>query len=154
MLQLKLAIANVADQGTKDRLTHRVGLVQNAITVREQQAAEAERARQVAAAEQERQAKQQQRAFVTNPQQAKIVVKHAQVPQLYRVQIEMEMESPVNKKTYFFYLYNAILYMNFKRRNYYPRFLKEAMTYVKKIRLSEVKRQNQQQRKFYPLHRT
>ena len=33
------AIANVADQGTKDRLTHRVGLVQNAITVREQQAA-------------------------------------------------------------------------------------------------------------------
>ena len=29
------AIANVADQGTKDRLTHRVGLVQNAITVRE-----------------------------------------------------------------------------------------------------------------------
>ena len=50
------AIANVADQGTKDRLTHRVGLVQNAITVREQQAAEAERARQAAAAEQERQA--------------------------------------------------------------------------------------------------
>ena len=33
------AIANVADQGTKDRLTHRVGLVQNAITVRAQQAA-------------------------------------------------------------------------------------------------------------------
>ena len=50
------AIANVADQGTKDRLTHRVGLVQNAITVREQQAAEAERARQAAAAEQARQA--------------------------------------------------------------------------------------------------
>ena len=40
------AIANVADQGTKDRLTHRVGLVQNAITVREQQA---EQARQAAA---------------------------------------------------------------------------------------------------------
>ena len=41
------AIANVADQGTKDRLTHRVGLVQNAITVRAQQA---EQARQAAAA--------------------------------------------------------------------------------------------------------
>ena len=67
------AIANVADQGTKDRLTHRVGLVQNAITVREQQAAEAERARQAAAAEQERQAvaqqAQQQQAFVSQPQQ-------------------------------------------------------------------------------------
>ena len=68
------AIANVADQGTKDRLTHRVGLVQNAITVREQQAAEAERARQAAAAEQARQAAaaqqtQQQQAFVTQPQQ-------------------------------------------------------------------------------------
>ena len=50
------AIANVADQGTKDRLTHCVGLVQNAITVREQQAAEAERARQAAA----QQAQQQQ----------------------------------------------------------------------------------------------
>lgn len=50
------AIANVADQGTKDRLTHRVGLVQNAINVRAQQAAEAERARQAAAAEQARQA--------------------------------------------------------------------------------------------------
>ena len=65
------AIANVADQGTKDRLTHRVGLVQNAITVREQQA---ERARQAAAAEQARQAAaaqqaQQQQAFVTQPQQ-------------------------------------------------------------------------------------
>ena len=59
------AIANVADQGTKDRLTHRVGLVQNAITVREQQAAEAERARQAAAAQQT----QQQQAFVTQPQQ-------------------------------------------------------------------------------------
>lgn len=68
------AIANVADQGTKDRLTHRVGLVQNAITVREQQAAEAERARQAAAAEQARQAAaaqqaQQQQAFVSQPQQ-------------------------------------------------------------------------------------
>ena len=68
------AIANVADQGTKDRLTHRVGLVQNAITVREQQAAEAERARQASAAEQARQATaaqqaQQQQAFVTQPQQ-------------------------------------------------------------------------------------
>ena len=41
------AIANVADQGTKDRLTHRVVLVQNAITVRAQQA---EQARQAAAA--------------------------------------------------------------------------------------------------------
>lgn len=50
------AIANVAGQGTKDRLTHRVGLVQNAITVREQQA---EQARQAAAAEQARQAAQQ-----------------------------------------------------------------------------------------------
>ena len=50
------AIANVADQGTKDRLTNRVGLVQNAINVRAQQAAEAERARQAAAAEQARQA--------------------------------------------------------------------------------------------------
>ena len=47
------AIANVANQGTKDRLTHRVGLVQNAITVRAQQA---EQARQAAAAEQARQA--------------------------------------------------------------------------------------------------
>lgn len=66
------AIANVADQGTKDRLTHRVGLVQNAITVREQQAA-AEQARQAAAAEQARQAAaqqaQQQQAFVSQPQQ-------------------------------------------------------------------------------------
>ena len=65
-------IANVADQGTKDRLTHRVGLVQNAITVREQQAA-AEQARQAAAAEQARQAAaqqaQQQQAFVSQPQQ-------------------------------------------------------------------------------------
>ena len=65
------AIANVADQGTKDRLTHRVGLVQNAITVREQQA---EQARQAAAAEQARQAAaaqqaRQQQAFVTQPQQ-------------------------------------------------------------------------------------
>ena len=56
------AIANVADQGTKDRLTHRVELVQNAITVREQQAAEAERARQAAAAEQARQATAAQQA--------------------------------------------------------------------------------------------
>ena len=68
------AIANVADQGTKDRLTHRVGLVQNAINVRAQQAAEAEQARQAAAAEQARQAAaaqqaQQQQAFVTQPQQ-------------------------------------------------------------------------------------
>lgn len=68
------AIANVADQGTKDRLTHRVGLVQNAINVRAQQAAEAERARQAAAAEQAIQAAaaqqaQQQQAFVTQPQQ-------------------------------------------------------------------------------------
>ena len=56
------AIANVADQGTKDRLTHRVGLVQNAINVRAQQAAEAERARQAAAAEQARQAAAAQQA--------------------------------------------------------------------------------------------
>ena len=56
------AIANVADQGTKDRLTHRVGLVQNAITVREQQA---EQARQAAAAQQA----QQQQGFVSQPQQ-------------------------------------------------------------------------------------
>ena len=74
------AIANVADQGTKDRLTHRVGLVQNAITVREQQAeqarqaAAAEQARQAAAAEQARQAAaaqqaQQQQGFVSQPQQ-------------------------------------------------------------------------------------
>lgn len=56
------AIANVADQGTKDRLTHRVGLVQNAITVRAQKAAEAERARQAAAAEQARQAAVAQQA--------------------------------------------------------------------------------------------
>ena len=53
------AIANVADQGTKDRLTHRVGLVQNASTVREQQA---EQARQAAAAEQARQAAAAQQA--------------------------------------------------------------------------------------------
>lgn len=56
------AIANVADQGTKDRLTNRVGLVQNAINVRAQQAAEAERARQAAAAEQARQAAATQQA--------------------------------------------------------------------------------------------
>lgn len=56
------AIANVADQGTKDRLTNRVGLVQNAINVRAQQAAEAERARQAAAAEQARQATATQQA--------------------------------------------------------------------------------------------
>ena len=56
------AIANVADQGTKDRLTHRVGLVQNDINVRAQQAAEAERARQAAAAEQARQAAAAQQA--------------------------------------------------------------------------------------------
>lgn len=62
------AIANVADQGTKDRLTHRVGLVQNAITVRAQQAeqarqaAAAEQARQAAAAEQARQAATAQQA--------------------------------------------------------------------------------------------
>lgn len=56
------AIANVADQGTKDRLTNRVGLVQNAINVRAQQAAEAERARQAAAAEQARQAAAAQQA--------------------------------------------------------------------------------------------
>lgn len=59
------AIANVADQGTKDRLTHRVGLVQNDINVRAQQAAAAEQARQAAAAQQA----QQQQAFVTQPQQ-------------------------------------------------------------------------------------
>lgn len=64
----QVAIANVADQGTKDRLTHRVGLVQNAITVREQQAeqarqaAAAEQARQAAAAEQARQAAAAQQA--------------------------------------------------------------------------------------------
>ena len=63
------AIANVADQGTKDRLTHRVGLVQNAITVREQQAAEAERARQAAAAEQARQATAAQQAQQQQAQQ-------------------------------------------------------------------------------------
>lgn len=56
------AIANVADQGTKDRLTNRVELVQNAINVRAQQAAEAERARQAAAAEQARQAATTQQA--------------------------------------------------------------------------------------------
>lgn len=56
------AIANIADQGTKDRLTNRVGLVQNAINVRAQQAAEAERARQAAAAEQARQAAATQQA--------------------------------------------------------------------------------------------
>ena len=49
------AIANVADQGTKDRLTHRVGLVQNAITVKARQAAAAEQARQAAAAQQTQQ---------------------------------------------------------------------------------------------------
>lgn len=60
------AIANVTDQGTKDRLTHRVGLVQNAITVREQQAAAAERARQAAAATPQ---PQPQQGFVSQPQQ-------------------------------------------------------------------------------------
>ena len=57
------AIANVADQGTKDRLTHRVGLVQNAITVRAQQA---EQARQAAAATPQ---PQPQQGFVSQPQQ-------------------------------------------------------------------------------------
>ena len=61
------AIANVADQGTKDRLTNRVGLVQNAITVREQQA---EQARQAAAAEQARQAAQQAQQQQAQQQQA------------------------------------------------------------------------------------
>ena len=61
------AIANVADQGTKDRLTHRVGLVQNAITVRAQQA---EQARQAAAATPQPQPQPQpQQGFVSQPQQ-------------------------------------------------------------------------------------
>ena len=68
------AISNVADQGIKDSLTYRVGLVQNAINIRAQQAAEAEQARQAAAAEQARQAAaaqqaQQQQAFASQPQQ-------------------------------------------------------------------------------------
>ena len=57
------AIANVADQGTKDLLTHRVELVQNAITVRAQQA---EQARQAAAATPQ---PQPQQGFVSQPQQ-------------------------------------------------------------------------------------
>jgi probable lipoprotein len=61
------AISNVADQGIKDSLTYRVGLVQNAINIRAQQAAEAEQARQAAEAEQARQAQQQ--AFASQPQQ-------------------------------------------------------------------------------------
>ena len=58
------AIANVSDQSTKDRLNNRVGLVQNAITVRAQQAAAAERARQATAV-----APQPQQAFASQPQQ-------------------------------------------------------------------------------------
>ena len=61
------AIANVADQGTKDLLTHRVELVQNAITVRAQQA---EQARQAAAATPQPQPQPQpQQGFVSQPQQ-------------------------------------------------------------------------------------
>lgn len=58
------AIANVSDQSTKDRLNNRVGLVQNAITVRAQQAVAAERARQATAV-----APQPQQAFASQPQQ-------------------------------------------------------------------------------------
>ena len=64
------AISNVADQGIKDSLTYRVGLVQNAINIRAQQAAEAEQARQAQQAAEAEQARQaQQQAFASQPQQ-------------------------------------------------------------------------------------
>ena len=59
------AVERVADTNIKSKLEYRIGLVQNAINVRAQQAAEAEQARQATAAQQA----QQQQAFASQPQQ-------------------------------------------------------------------------------------
>lgn len=59
------AVERVADTNIKSKLEYRIGLVQNAINVRAQQAAEAEQARQAAATQQA----QQQQAFASQPQQ-------------------------------------------------------------------------------------
>ena len=74
VVSAQAAVERVADTNIKSKLEYRIGLVQNAINVRAQQAAEAEQARQAAAAEQARQAAaaqqaQQQQAFVSQPQQ-------------------------------------------------------------------------------------
>lgn len=72
VVSAQAAVERVADTNIKSKLEYRIGLVQNAINVRAQQAAEAEQARQ--AAEQARQAAaaqqaQQQQAFASQPQQ-------------------------------------------------------------------------------------
>ena len=74
VVSAQAAVERVADTNIKSKLEYRIGLVQNAINVRAQQAAEAEQARQAAAAEQARQAAaaqqaQQQQGFVSQPQQ-------------------------------------------------------------------------------------
>lgn len=74
VVSAQAAVERVADTNIKSKLEYRIGLVQNAINVRAQQAAEAEQARQAAAAEQARQATaaqqaQQQQAFASQPQQ-------------------------------------------------------------------------------------
>lgn len=74
VVSAQAAVERVADTNIKSKLEYRIGLVQNAINVRAQQAAEAEQARQAAAAEQARQAAtaqqaQQQQAFASQPQQ-------------------------------------------------------------------------------------
>lgn len=74
VVSAQAAVERVADTNIKSKLKYRIGLVQNAINVRAQQAAEAEQARQAAAAEQARQAAaaqqaQQQQAFASQPQQ-------------------------------------------------------------------------------------
>lgn len=74
VVSAQAAVERVADTNIKSKLEYRIGLVQNAINVRAQQATEAEQARQAAAAEQARQAAaaqqaQQQQAFASQPQQ-------------------------------------------------------------------------------------
>ena len=74
VVSAQAAVERVADTNIKSKLEYRIGLVQNAINVRAQQAAEAEQARQAAVAEQARQAAaaqqaQQQQAFASQPQQ-------------------------------------------------------------------------------------
>ena len=74
VVSAQAAVERVADTNIKSKLEYRIGLVQNAINVRAQQAAECEQARQAAAAEQARQAAaaqqaQQQQAFASQPQQ-------------------------------------------------------------------------------------
>ena len=67
VVSAQAAVERVADTNIKSKLEYRIGLVQNAINVRAQQAAEAEQARQ--AAEQARQAAAAQQAFASQPQQ-------------------------------------------------------------------------------------